>query len=342
MKTLLIPLKYRLLIVFVISFLFLFLSSAPSWCQSEFVDNLGLGLVDNRIDSLFGPTQRKRTEFSLLEAKPVEERPFWIRPNISAQYDYSLKHMKADGSEINQHSGTCSLFVDSKIGWSINPSFKGAFADTSIPAGGSATLRSIGPSFSTGLELLHLAHGDYSPQAPVQLVLGASVGYSDSDKDTLSAASSLTSAQTGTWQYGGVLSFSDQLITNYKTYDKTNFFGGLFLAISPTLQFLESRAKNQPIGTVVDTGSSTFVLDSQLRYLMTPDLTFQVFGRWYRDVNQKVAPGKSRHYQNWGEFGAQLTVNLGEGFKLKAGYSYEAFNDLYYNHKVLANLTYNF
>src|SRR5262249_43213882 len=152
---------------------------------------------------------------------------FWIRPNISAQYDFSQKNAKMVDSNLDQHSGTVGLYVDSKIGWSVNPTFRGTYA-SGEGLGSSATLHAITANLSTGLELFHFIRGEkYDPGSTnLTLVLGGSFGYTDSSQDNVSAGGLVSSLDSGTWQLGGLASLNMFLIQNYKQQDEAPY-GGL-------------------------------------------------------------------------------------------------------------------
>ncbi len=326
----------------------------PAFAQFDSTDVSGF--VDSRIDSYFGTPDKQTERIELFSAKAdsdnrlmglsflpalAPDTPFWITHFIGAQYSFSSKHGKTDGSDTDQHNGTMSVFLDSQIGLSLKPSFKYSSADSTIPGGGDGTVRATAPSLGIGLEFLHMIRGEkYDPNARTSLLLGGNFGYADSDKDSRSALGVLTSSDTTTWTVGGLLSLSRYLQTNktYKIGDKEIKSGAMILTLTPNYIYLDNRSKSFPAGTTTSTDSGTFALNSKLDWTLSASTKMSLFAIWYHDVTQKVAPGKTANYQDWAEFGGQYSVKLNSALKLSVSYSYEAFNSLYYNHKLAAGL----
>jgi hypothetical protein len=254
--------------------------------------------------------------------------------------------MKSNGSEAEQNGGTLGFSVDSELGLTIKPTLTSAYSDKSGGNTTSVTSLSSGANLTAAIEIWHFILGNnYNDKAPFSILAGGGAGYAGGWKHGSDATGLPLTYGVDTSQYAGLLSFNARVVRDYKEAriaDAHVPFGGVLLVLTPQYQSINTH--NAGVGFVSATNSvaGTFALDTQVRYLFAPTANALVFGRWYHDTNKEMSPGTLPPYQDWAEFGAQLIYSPTERWTFKVGYSYEAFNTLYYNNKVLANATFNF
>ena len=320
-------------------------------CLAQF-DSAALpvnNLIDSRIESYFSPPikQQNRIElfsekafttnrlFNLQPLPALAPTNFWITRDLGANYNYSRKHNKVSDTDTDTHSGAVSFFLDSQIGLSAKPAFKFSSGETGSSGRGNSTSHAINPSFSIGLELLHLIKGEqYNPkEQATSVVLGGSFGYADVDKDTISSAGILSSTHIGTWNYGVLLSLG-----HYFRRGDDEGVGALLGTVTPSYNYLDNRNADFSSSAITLTDSGVFSLAGQLDFALTSATKLTALATWNHDINQKVPSGGKSHFQDWAEFGGQFSAKLGPSIKVKAGYSYEAFNTDYYTHKVIIAL----
>src|ERR1700733_6523388 len=129
-------------------FIFLLIIAAPAAAQNDIFDQGSSGIIDNRNDTYFSPQENVKNKIgedvhleqlnfmAKINGTPIATNaPFWINRVASATYNFQAKHQTTDGSDIDQNGGTVGLFMDSRIGLSVNPSIQYSYAESSAPFG---------------------------------------------------------------------------------------------------------------------------------------------------------------------------------------------------------------
>lgn len=328
------------------------LAASTANAQSE-LGTVGLdGLIGNRIvDSMLTKENRAKPGVTAEEAGKENAASEIISHDLNFLYNYNFGHYSKSGViTTNQDSSTLSFLLDTRSGFACQPSLKLSYATLSSLSGSSGIGRSVTLNAPVALEFLHYLEGwKYEPSTnKFNLLIGENLGWMYTDTTQISKKSAFSSTHADNLIYGGVASFSWRFIEGQKNVSIESLLanpdkpGDAVLTLTPNYQVGEKSAKYIPMETYTNTSQGIFSLNVRVDYEVCSNLVLTPSASWLRYVHEKVPAGQTAVYADWAEFGAQVVYRINGRLKLTAGYSYDAFNPVYFSHVVSVLLAYRF